>query len=156
MDNFYTSPKLLCDLRANGFGACDTLRINHRGLPNDIKESIKEGQKHSNSTTHYLESNGWINVTALTTIHSDTTVEVERRSRHAISGQERVQKPQAIVEYNKYMGGVDQADQLLSSYYGFGHRTVKWWKRAFLFFLDMAVVNSYMLYMESTLIREEV
>ena len=83
-------------------------------------------------------------VTALTTIHSDITIEVERQSRCATGGgQERVQKPQAIVEYNKYMGGVHQADQLMS-YYGFGHRTVKWWRRAFLF-LDMAVVNSYIL-----------
>lgn len=83
-------------------------------------------------------------VTALTTIHS-ITIEVERQSRCATGGgQERVQKPQAIVEYNKYMGGVHQADQLMS-YYGFGQRTVKWWRRAFLL-LDMAVVNSYILY----------
>jgi len=43
------------------------------------------------------------------------------------------------------MGGVDTADQLLS-YYGFSHRTVRWWRRAFLFLLDMAAVNSYILY----------
>ena len=49
------------------------------------------------------------------------------------------------MEYNKYMGGVDRADQLLC-YYGFGHRTVRWWRRAFFFLLDMAVVNSYILY----------
>ncbi len=54
-------------------------------------------------------------------------------------------KPEAIVQYNKYMGGVDRADQLLS-YYGFGHRTVQWWRRAFFFLLDMAVVNGYICY----------
>ena len=47
------------------------------------------------------------------------------------------------MEYNKYMGGVDRADQFLSYYI---HRTVKWWRRAFFFLLDMAVVNSYVLY----------
>jgi len=44
------------------------------------------------------------------------------------------------------MGRVDQADQLLS-HYGFGHRSVKWWRRAFLFLLDLAVLNSYILYL---------
>ena len=58
---------------------------------------------------------------------------------------ETVIKPQTIVEYNRYMGEVDHADQLLS-YHDFGHRTVKWWRRAFFFLLDMAVVNSFILY----------
>ena len=43
------------------------------------------------------------------------------------------------------MGGVDKSDQLLS-YYGFSHRTVKWWRRAFFHLIDLAVVNSYILY----------
>ena len=47
------------------------------------------------------------------------------------------------------MGGVDKADQLLS-YYPFSHRTVKWWKRAFFHLLDVALVNSYIMYTEST------
>ena len=81
----------------------------------------------------------------LTTIHKDDVVAVERRSQQSDTGRELVQKPKAIVEYNKYMGGVDRADQFLS-YYRFSHRTVKWWRRAFFFLLDMAVVNSYVLY----------
>lgn len=43
------------------------------------------------------------------------------------------------------MGGMDWADQFWS-YNGFGHRTVRWWRRAFIFLLDMAVVNSYIIY----------
>ena len=83
-------------------------------------------------------------VTVLTTVHDDTEIEVERRTRLAAGGREMVLKPKANVEYNKYMGGVDLAHHLLL-YYGFGHRTVKWWRRAF-FLLDTAVVNSYILY----------
>ena len=55
-------------------------------------------------------------VSVLTTIHDDTPVPVQRRSRHAPNGQEVVEKPHAIVEYNKYMGGVDRGDQLLTYY----------------------------------------
>jgi len=82
MDNFYTSPKLFCDLRANGFGACGTLRINRRGLLNDIKETVKKGEKKAFQLDNSLLAIKWMDkrvVTALTTIHSDTTVEVERR-----------------------------------------------------------------------------
>ena len=56
-----------------------------------------------------------------------------------------MEKPEAVVEYNRYMGGVDKGDQLLS-YYGFPHRTVTWWRRAFYFLLDATIVNSYILY----------
>ena len=135
MDNFYTSPKLFSDLRDGGFGACGTLRLNRRGLPAAIKENVRKGEKKAFQLDTSMLAIKWMDkraVTALTTIHKDTEVTVERRSRHAAGGREMVQKPQAIMEYNKYMGGVDLADQLLS-YYGFGHRTVKWWRRAFLF-----------------------
>ena len=69
-------------------------------------------------------------VSILTTMHREKPVEIQRRSRSAPGGREVVEKPEAVVEYNKFMGGVDRGDQLLL-YYGFPHRTVKWWRRAF-------------------------
>ena len=39
----------------------------------------------------------------------------------------------AVVEYIKYMGGVDHGYQLLT-YYGYSHRSRKWWRRAFFLF----------------------
>jgi len=47
------------------------------------------------------------------------------------------------------MGGVDKGDQLMS-YYGFSHRTVKWWRRAFFHLFENAIVNAYILYRLST------
>ena len=87
-------------------------------------------------------------VSILSTLHSDTPVEIERRSRHAPGGCEVVQKPEAVVEYNRFMGGVDREDQFLS-YYGFPHHTVKWWRRPFFFLFDTAIVNSYIIYCTS-------
>ena len=148
MDNYYTSPQLFSDLRDNGFGVCGTVRVNRCGLPAAMKESVRKGETKAIQVDNSMLAIKWMDkraVTALTTIHEDTAVAVERRSRRAPGGRETVMKPQAIVEYNRYMGGVDHAEQLLS-YYGFGHRTVKWWRRAFFLLLDMAVVNSYILY----------
>ena len=112
----------------------------------DCNESVRKGETKAIQLDNSMLAIKWMDkraVTALTTIHEDAAVAVERHSRRAPGGRETVMKPQAIVEYN--MGSMDHADQLLS-YYGFGHRTVKWWRRAFFFLLDMAVVNSYILY----------
>ncbi len=148
MDNYYTSPTLFNDLRLDVFGACGTLRVNRRGVPASVQQKVKKGDQNVVSLDAHMLAIKWADkweVTVLTTIHGDSDVPVERRSRHVPGGRETVLKPQAIVQYNKYMGGVDHADQLLS-YYGFGHRTVRWWRRAFFFLLHMAVVNSYVLY----------
>ena len=61
---------------------------------------------------------------------------------------EDIQKPKMIEEYNSYMGGVDKSDQLLS-YYGFDHRSVKWWKRVAFHLLDLSIVNAYVMYRQS-------
>ena len=63
----------------------------------------------------------------LSTIHNDSISEISRRLRSSVGGVESVEKPVMIQEYNKFMGGVDKADQLVT-YYGFAHTTKKWWK----------------------------
>ena len=55
------------------------------------------------------------------------------------------EKPTVILEYTKYMGGVDRADQYCGCY-GFTRRSYKWWKKLFFWLLEVAVVNSYILY----------
>ena len=56
-------------------------------------------------------------------------------------------KPEVILDYNKYMLGVDKIDQLVS-YYSFIHKSVKWWRKVFFWLLEVAVVNSYVIYKE--------
>ena len=148
MDNFFTSPTLFNDLRKNGLGACGTLRPNRRGVPSGIKEKVRKGERKAFKLDESMLAIKWMDkrpVIMLTTIHNNDIISTERRSRKAEGGIEKVEKPVAVAEYNKFMGGVDTADQFLS-YYGFSHRTVRWWRRAFFFLLDMAVVNSYIIY----------
>ena len=49
------------------------------------------------------------------------------------------------VLYNKHMLGVDKLDQLVS-YYSFVHKSVKWWRKVFFWWLEVAVVNSCVVY----------
>ena len=109
------------------------MRLNRRGVPPEAKSSLPKGERRALRIDDNLSVVQWHDkrtVSILSTLHSDSLVTIERRSRHAPGGREEVEKPEAVVEYNKYMGAVDRGDQLLS-YYGFPHRTVKWWRRAF-------------------------
>ena len=136
-DNLYTSPGLFTELRVRGFEACGTLRLNRRGVPPEVKASMQKGERRTVAVNDQMVVVQWRDkriVSILSTLHSYAPVEIERRSRHAPGGREVIEKPEAVVEY-KFMGGVDRGDQLLS-YYGFPHRTVKWWRRAFYFLFD--------------------
>ena len=79
-------------------------------------------------------------VTMLSTMNKSGMTSIQRRSRHRKRGVEEIRKPTVVVEYNKYMGWVDQADQMLS-YYGFSHRKVKWWLWAFFHLFNVSVLN---------------
>jgi len=50
-----------------------------------------------------------------------------------------------VAEYNKIMGGVDRFDQLRERY-ALGRCSVKWWHRIFYFLVDVAIVNSFVMW----------
>lgn len=53
--------------------------------------------------------------------------------------------PQATRDYNNHMNCVDKADQLKSSY-EISRKSKKWWHRLFWHFVDVTVVNSFIIY----------
>ena len=56
-----------------------------------------------------------------------------------------INKPSMVMDYIKYMGGVDIADQFVT-YYGFTHCYKKWWKWVFFYLLEMCSVNAYIVH----------
>ena len=54
-------------------------------------------------------------------------------------------KPIVIDKYNQSMYGVDLADQY-TTYYSFIRKSKKWWKKVCYWLLEVATVNSYILY----------
>lgn len=57
--------------------------------------------------------------------------------------------PAVIKVYNRGMGGVDRCDQLLS-FYRIKTKSTKWYRRVLFHFIDLALVNAYILYKEKT------
>ena len=53
--------------------------------------------------------------------------------------------PAIVHEYNTHMGGVDLFDMLMALY-RVNHKSKKWYHRVFLWVLNLAVVNSWLLY----------
>ena len=56
-----------------------------------------------------------------------------------------VSKPAVVNSYNHCMNGVDIADQL-TVFYSFVRKTRKWWRKLFFYFLEVSVVNSFLVY----------
>ena len=56
-----------------------------------------------------------------------------------------VKKPEVVAEDNQFMFGVDKIDQMMS-YYSFVQKSIKKWRKVFFWLLDMAVVNSFIVY----------
>ena len=88
-------------------------------------------------------------VNLMTTLHNGDTFEtkVKCRPNQGVDGNpwRFITKPKAIELYSKFIGGVDWADQK-AAYNVNLHRCTKWWKKAFLHMLEVAVVNAGIIY----------
>lgn len=73
----------------------------------------------------------------ISTRHNGDFEEVKTRSGKVLT-------LKAVVEYNKYMGGVDKADQL-TSYYTTPQKTMRWQLKVFFHMIDICLWNALQL-----------
>ncbi|XP_041751750.1 piggyBac transposable element-derived protein 4 [Coregonus clupeaformis] len=163
VDNFFTSATLFRDLYEKNIGACGTLRENREGLSRIQENSMPP--RAERGTIRWLRDGEllftkWMDarpVTMCSTIHKASVEDQEKRRKRGAGGiwtLESVSVPNVIKCYNKYMGGVDLSDALIK-YYSVAHKTMKWYKTFFYHFVDIAVVNSYLLYKDMAVVKKE-
>ncbi|XP_061188017.1 piggyBac transposable element-derived protein 4-like [Saccostrea echinata] len=145
MDNYYSSPKLYTDLFVLGCGATGTLRVNRKGIPQRIKDKkVDKGDMFSmcNDELVLVKYHDRKVVYLLSTIEEAAKAP---NGRVAPRTGTPIENPAIVNAYNKYMGGVDRSDQMVS-YATFNARTLKWWKRVIFHVISLATLNAYLCY----------
>ncbi|XP_043075622.1 uncharacterized protein LOC122324917 [Puntigrus tetrazona] len=153
MDSFYTSPTLVLDLLQNRILACGTLR-HASSLP---KVNDLSGRSELGSIRWCREGPllfvKWMDareVLMCSSIHKAFTGDTVARNAKGSDGVWRtrlIPVPSAVKDYSKNMGNVNLSDSLIE-YYNILHKSTKWYKTFFFHFLDIAVVNGFILHQE--------
>ena len=157
VDNFYTSVTLFKDLFTQGVPATGTVMETRRDFPPGLKNG-KEWAKGKQRGSMRWERDPpclalqWVDnkvVAMLTTIdNANDRVQVTRKTKTAgVWSTKVVPQPQVISNYNNYMNAVDRSDQLLATN-NVLRKCMKWWKTLFFHLIDIAVVNSFILFKE--------
>lgn len=140
IDNFFTSPKLFVKLRDEyRTNTCGTVRKNRKDMPENLAPKKK-------GDINAMWAKGLISVCwkdkrdvfVLSSMHAPTGNTLENVS-------DELKKPGIINSYNKNMGFVDLSDRMANSY-GFSRKTMKWPIKLFFHFLNIAVLNAYILF----------
>ena len=144
MDNYFSSPELFDDLAKKQIYCCGTVRLNRRGMPQDLAPKtikLKRGDIRVRTRAD-LTAVLWRDkrdICMLTNIH-----DVPAEGNFCNDAGKAI-KPQIVMDYNRHMGYVDKGDRMANNY-SISRRTFKWTKKLFFHLLDLAILNSYILY----------
>ena len=152
VDNFYTSVELLLDLLKIGVYCTGTARTNRKYFPKELvppKTTMEMGNYRFAVSEKFLLTAAWWkdrrDVFIMSSLHKQATETVLKRPKGSKDKKE-VSCPSMVVDYNQHMGGVDLTDQHISYYSMSGRKTLKWWKKVMWRLLDIAVVNSWIIF----------
>ena len=148
-DRFYTSPTLCEELRKKSFHLTGTVLPRRKGMPQDFRKKKQKPKLHEviafrqNDDTMALQWKDKRVITMLSTMYNTQCEDVVRTMGPNTAT--TISKPVVISQYTKFMGGVDRADHYCGSY-AFLRKTSKWWRKMFFWLLEVAIVNSYILF----------
>jgi hypothetical protein len=152
MDNYFSNPELFDQLHQKGIYCCGTVRTNRRGMPEAIRSAkLKERGQSLTLQKGNLVATSWKDkkvVNYLSTNCDPTLTRTVHRRRKDGTLQE-IPAPIVSELYNKFMFGVDLADQKRMQY-STCRKAKKWYKYVFWFCFDLALVNSLICMQEST------
>ena len=148
-DNFFTSLRLLENLKLQDIKACGTIRPDRAGIPSDFaKNRMQRGDCKSIITSNRIVFI-WMTLNTkyvflASNYHQDN--EVVSISRRLQNGQRTtIACPTAIKDHNQFSNGVDLFNQRMSCY-NLDRQSKRNWLRIFIYFLNASVFNSFICY----------
>ncbi|CAG4929637.1 unnamed protein product [Colias eurytheme] len=162
-DRYFSSLKLAKELLIRGIRSTGTIQKNRvpaaaRDVLLEDKELSKRGRGsvhtvvNSDDTVAITKWNDNKPVTMMSTVEGREPEDVCQRWCKRTKRYVSVNRPLVVRNYNKYMGGVDLADRMLSVCPN-RYRTKKWTQRLFSHMTDLAVTNSWLQYKKRELIK---
>ena len=147
-DNYFTTPGLLEYLYKKGIYAAGTIRANRKNMPKDFCRSTTTMSRvdFEYITSVNLVVHKWMDkklVSLLSNFHDPTSYDIVQRKKKD-GGKSGVKWPTSIIDYNKYMGGVDRADQRRECY-ALDRKARRSWLRIFFTFLNITLSNAFVI-----------
>lgn len=153
-DRYYTTRNLIDYLSARKIYYTGTLMSNRKGFTSDM--SSFKNLKHKEAKFFRCDEGillcAWKDKKARKPVIIVSTYSKKSESEAVSKKGKVVRKPDVVHDYNFSMNGCDRMDQMLSYYNIFNRRTVKWWKRLFIWCIEVTQINAFILF---CLTREE-
>lgn len=147
-DNYFNNVPLLETLQSKEIYASGTINPIRKYMPVfRADRNMKQGEFDYSVSNKGLLAIKWKDkrcVNLLSNYHRpDDTSSVKRKNKDGHV--DDVPCPKLLIDYNKYMNGVDKFDQNKGTY-EINRKSRKWWHRIFFYFVDASVVNAYVIY----------
>ena len=132
--------------------ACGTVRTNRKDFPSDLKRMKLVRGKIKTCQSGNFVATMWRDKHVVSLLSTNTSPEPEIHAiQQFVWGRwkrvvpaDAIKKPVVVNVYNGGMNGVDVNDQY-RSYYPPGTTSRKWWKYLPWFFVNLSMVNAYIL-----------
>lgn len=139
-DNFFTSVSLANELWDNGFKFVGTMRANKREIPTEFRPNKA---RELFSSLHGFSNN--LTLVSYVPKPKRSVILLSTEHHLALCDENNYKKPEIIQFYNKTKGGVDCFDMMLANY-SCKRSHLRWTMVLFMFMLDAAAYNSFVLY----------
>ena len=142
-DRYFTSVKLLCDVP---YPAVGTYMKRRRNVPLLQANLTTRGESEMAVCSQGILGIHWKDtkdVYLMSNCHKPTITTTTRKQKDGTK--QEVSCPEAIAFYNKHMGGVDHADQMITLY-DLDRKNKKWWRKVFFRLLLTAVYISFVIF----------
>ncbi len=151
MDRYYSSKEVFLTLQEKGIYACGTIHPSRVGVTEEMRGHIE--QLKNEKAIYYTDDKLLLciwrthkgKLVYILSSLLDTTM--QDSERYSLEGKRTIpiKRPSILEAYNENMRGVDYFDRHIR-YYSFLHGSKKWYLKIAYYFLEVAVLNSYVIY----------